>query len=277
MPVITEAEIEDRSKGDALSKGIAILQLLWFVVQLVARYPQKLPTTLLEIDTLAVAALSCISYCMWWKKPKDVGLPHLVQWKLPSPPPNKLTYKYVIIILPALVLIYLHRDSSKRTEIRWYTFLFGPILSVMSFDIVISASAAATHRVPSLGSYDNSRDDLLVLLIGCLGGILFGGVHCLGWDFLFQKHREQMLWRVSSLAIAGVPATILLLGTVVVFARLSKGTSTVLTVALITFFIYIPTRLILLGLMVLSMRSMPAGVYDTVAWTAYVPHFTMLS
>src|SRR5258708_2035456 len=64
MPVITEAEIQDRSKGDALSKGIAILQLLWFVAQLVARYlPHCHPATPLEIDTLAVALLSCISYC----------------------------------------------------------------------------------------------------------------------------------------------------------------------------------------------------------------------
>ncbi|KAG2136378.1 uncharacterized protein EDB93DRAFT_788545 [Suillus bovinus] len=77
MPIIVEADIEDRSKGDALSKGIAILQLVWFVLQLVARYVQNLPVTLLELDTLAVAALIGIAYCFWWKKPKDVGRPHL--------------------------------------------------------------------------------------------------------------------------------------------------------------------------------------------------------
>ena len=98
MPAITEAEIADRSKGDALSKGIAILQLLWFVVQLVARYGQNLPTTLLEIDTLAVAILSCIAYRMWWKKPKDVGCPYPVHWKAASPP-TSLAYEYVVNIL----------------------------------------------------------------------------------------------------------------------------------------------------------------------------------
>ncbi|KAG2074525.1 hypothetical protein BDR04DRAFT_1126827 [Suillus decipiens] len=73
MPVIMQADIEDRSKGDALSKGIAILQLVWFVLQLVARYVQNLPMTLLELDTLAVATLASIAYGFWWKKPKDVG------------------------------------------------------------------------------------------------------------------------------------------------------------------------------------------------------------
>ncbi|KAG2354840.1 hypothetical protein BDR07DRAFT_1189119, partial [Suillus spraguei] len=81
MPVITQADIEDRSKGDTLSKGIAILQLAWFVLQLVTRYVQNLPITLLEIDTLAAAALTGIAYGFWWKKPKDVGRPYTVHWK----------------------------------------------------------------------------------------------------------------------------------------------------------------------------------------------------
>jgi hypothetical protein len=73
MPDIAEADILDRSKGDELSKSVAILQLAWFVIQLIARWVQKLPVTLLEVDTLAVAALTCIAYAWWWKKPKDVG------------------------------------------------------------------------------------------------------------------------------------------------------------------------------------------------------------
>jgi hypothetical protein len=34
---ITEKEIKDRSKGDILSKGFAILQTGWFVLQCIAR------------------------------------------------------------------------------------------------------------------------------------------------------------------------------------------------------------------------------------------------
>ncbi|KAG2098747.1 uncharacterized protein F5147DRAFT_815703 [Suillus discolor] len=99
MPIIVEADIEDRSKGDALSKGIAILQLAWFVLQLVARYIQNLPVTLLELDTLAVAALTSIAYGFWWKKPKDVGRPHAVYWRATASPPRKLAYEYVVNIL----------------------------------------------------------------------------------------------------------------------------------------------------------------------------------
>ncbi|KAG0709242.1 hypothetical protein DFH29DRAFT_978808 [Suillus ampliporus] len=98
MLIITKAEIEDRSKGDGLSKGIAILQLVWFVIQLVAHYVQNLPITLLEIDILAVAALTCISYGLWWKKPKDVGCPCIVHWKATGSP-SKLAYECVVNIL----------------------------------------------------------------------------------------------------------------------------------------------------------------------------------
>jgi len=47
--------IMDRSKGDALSKGIAILQTGWFILQCIARKIQGLAVTELEVVTLAFA------------------------------------------------------------------------------------------------------------------------------------------------------------------------------------------------------------------------------
>ncbi|KAG1736268.1 hypothetical protein EDD22DRAFT_787537, partial [Suillus occidentalis] len=84
MPVITEADIEDRSQGDGLYGCIAILQLLWFI----ARTAQGLPVTLLEIDTLGVVALACIAYAFWWKKPKDIRRPYIVHWNSEATDPS---------------------------------------------------------------------------------------------------------------------------------------------------------------------------------------------
>jgi hypothetical protein len=101
MPVITEAEIRDRSNGDMLSKCVAIFQLLWFIIQIIVRYVQKLPVTLLEIDTLGVAALTCISYGFWLNKPKDARVPYIVHWRgaTAPPPAGSLDSEYVIIII----------------------------------------------------------------------------------------------------------------------------------------------------------------------------------
>ncbi|KIK42240.1 hypothetical protein CY34DRAFT_12499 [Suillus luteus UH-Slu-Lm8-n1] len=100
IPTITEAEIKDRSKGDGISKCVTILQLVWFIIQLIARYAEDLPVTLLEIDTLGVAALACIAYGFWWKKPKDIGHPYIVHWnsEVTAPEPDSDIYQYVINI-----------------------------------------------------------------------------------------------------------------------------------------------------------------------------------
>ena len=42
---ISEEDIKDRSKGDILSKLIAILQTTWFILQCIARAQQRLTLT----------------------------------------------------------------------------------------------------------------------------------------------------------------------------------------------------------------------------------------
>lgn len=75
FPTITADQIEDKSKGDALSKGIALLQLTWFIVQIIARAAQGLAVTELELTTAALAGLNSIMYIFWWNKPRDVRFP----------------------------------------------------------------------------------------------------------------------------------------------------------------------------------------------------------
>jgi len=72
FPRISKAEILDKSKGDAVSKGVVILQTGWFVMQCIARGVQGLPITELELVTVAFAALSFVIYLLWWEKPLNV-------------------------------------------------------------------------------------------------------------------------------------------------------------------------------------------------------------
>lgn len=75
FPTITEDEISDRSKGDALSKGIALLQISWFIAQVLARGQQNLAISELELTTAALAGLNSIMYLCWWSKPLAVRFP----------------------------------------------------------------------------------------------------------------------------------------------------------------------------------------------------------
>ncbi|KAJ7704571.1 hypothetical protein B0H17DRAFT_894713, partial [Mycena rosella] len=75
LSAITKINIEDimdKSKGDSLSKGIVLVQGLWFAVQCLARLSQCLPITTLEVTTLAFAVVNIFTWLLWWGKPLDV-------------------------------------------------------------------------------------------------------------------------------------------------------------------------------------------------------------
>jgi hypothetical protein len=65
-------EIQDRSKGDGLSKALAVGQTGWFIAQCISRWAAGLAITEMELVTLAFAALNGLIYFLWWNKPLDV-------------------------------------------------------------------------------------------------------------------------------------------------------------------------------------------------------------
>jgi hypothetical protein len=71
-PSISEEEIQDRSKGDYLSKAIVLVQASWFIAQCIVRAAHRLEITELEVATVAYAVLTGVTYYLWWKKPLDV-------------------------------------------------------------------------------------------------------------------------------------------------------------------------------------------------------------
>ncbi|KAF8331703.1 uncharacterized protein EI90DRAFT_2871537, partial [Cantharellus anzutake] len=81
---ITQKEILDRSKGDAFSKIITVLQLLWFITQYAERWANHLHRSQLETMALAYVALYIFVYVLWWEKPINVQFPIHVMQKSPS-------------------------------------------------------------------------------------------------------------------------------------------------------------------------------------------------
>jgi hypothetical protein len=188
-----------------------------------------------------------------------------------------------------IVLIRLH---SRRVDVKFPTESWGhllatciyPFASLMGFRTQDIPHAAHSHRVSSVGGYDMNKDSVsrafIRLLTGCFSGAVFGGIHCLGWNVLFQGHAEQLLWRAASLAIVSAPVSILpLWGYVFWVDSLGEFNSTfaiskmfALLVPLASIFIYIVARIILIVLIMMSFQSLPPGTYDTVAWTNFIPH-----
>ncbi|KAF7337373.1 hypothetical protein MSAN_02263300 [Mycena sanguinolenta] len=88
---VNEEDIMYKSKGDALSKGVALLQVLWFTVQCFARVHQDLVVTQLEVATLAFAVLNIFIWFLWWNKPLDVQRPIVVGPPTPRLPNTEIT------------------------------------------------------------------------------------------------------------------------------------------------------------------------------------------
>jgi hypothetical protein len=104
--------------------------------------------------------------------------------------------------------------------------------------------------------------------------MIFGGIHCIGWSFSFPSHTEQELWRISSIAITGVPLIL------VVFFFISNNLDIGPDIFAIPFFIVLPplpilyllSRIVLLVLAFMALRSLPHSALQTVQWTTFMPH-----
>ncbi|KAF9542832.1 hypothetical protein CPC08DRAFT_650076, partial [Agrocybe pediades] len=73
---VTEERINDHSKADGFAKGLALLQMFWFIAQCVARFFDKnFILTEIELATAALALLSLVMYFLWWNKPFNAGIP----------------------------------------------------------------------------------------------------------------------------------------------------------------------------------------------------------
>jgi Sec-independent protein translocase protein TatA len=79
LPDIPADELNDKSKGNSLTKTLACLQATWFCIACLARVIQGLPLSLFELNTFTHAVCTVIVYVIWWKKPLDVERPLLIK------------------------------------------------------------------------------------------------------------------------------------------------------------------------------------------------------
>ncbi|KIJ08386.1 hypothetical protein PAXINDRAFT_23589, partial [Paxillus involutus ATCC 200175] len=241
---ITEAEINDRSKSDGLGKAILVIQLSWFILQIVARGMNHLAITLLEIDTLAMAALSFLLFFFWWSKPMAPGRPHTFYLMPTSMLRDAREIRRFVVIYGLQALI--------PRELRARTFVGGgSILSDIWREEIVGGR---------LGSGEVDRKYGLSALL--IVWVIFGALHLIAWDFQFPSQAEKIIWRVASLTLVASPCVFFL----------TFKSDFMAVIALFVVCIGVVARVVLLVVMLASLRYLPASAYQTVSWTSYVPH-----
>jgi hypothetical protein len=249
FPSITEKQIRDRSKGDALTKAIVLAQLVWFLAQCIARGASGLPLTELELITTAQALFCILIYAAWWNKPLDITCYEPVSRS---------------------------NDTKEKRFGNWKP--PSGILQEATRFFASSIRLEQSPRVPTFfsGSYFSGPDGPILMMV-YLAGTIFGGIHCVAWNFYFLSRTEQLLWRICSAYVAASTFLALIwnLGAftdvwMTKYFHIIVIAQTIL--AGLGMLVYAAARLTLLFLSFYALRDLPPDSYLTVRWTKFLPH-----
>ena len=406
FPMITAREIEDKSKGDILSKTLAILQTTWFMVQCIARGVQGLALTELELVTLALAGLNAATYFFWWHKPLGVQEPIKIYLKktehrktrvglqavresqtdgvtltemlitvseflICSSSSTEQTSVFMVVPVFLIVLfsvsllgpfplvvamllgmmktnppseeeslsgnrrlvavrmnVALHKFRHALTSpiITFFLGLFkrtggmGDIRSLSGFLISLyiifpllfillialllllpffilfflisflftsvfriittDAISPGARTVPAFYAPTTRSDRYSRMIVFAFFGVIFGGLHAIGWYFEYPTHSERTIWRVTSLSITAIPLVVAPIDYFIANRKINPHRSKLVETSLLALdlimtlllFLYVPARLSLIAQALALLRAQPRIAFVSVNWTRYIPH-----
>ncbi|KAI9462143.1 hypothetical protein F5148DRAFT_233795 [Russula earlei] len=281
FPRIAKMEIEDKSKGDIVSKTLVVLQTSWFVTQCIARGVQGLPVTELELVTVAFATLNFVMYLLWWDKPLNVQCGVRVYKKRSMEEPiddgcveaarfwaalwDALSDLPAAIVRgPSLI------SGTELIDAPWLVrVLVWPLakpFTIMDGEGNVNLKRVHTFYPDKWATGDDIPGPFAGFTIAAIA-LAFGGIHCVGWSFAFPSNTEQILWRVASVSIIVVPPLFMFLMFVYVRLEFDSGYYGILITG-----VYMLSRLALLVLPFLCLRSLPPAAYHDVHWASFIPH-----
>jgi hypothetical protein len=284
-PMVTKKEIDDRSKGDFLSKSIAVFQTTWFIVQCIARGVAKITLTQMELATLAFSVLNIILCMLWWNKPLGVAYPFPVYYRSAVYTPTLRSPSSPLFLQPSTFTRF-RADLSKRFTDKG---IFAPIyiLIIDPFILVRSCveglitcdslplSYAQKFRVPTFYSPPPPDDrDMVAIFFGLCVGVIFGGIHCVGWSFGFPTVKEQYIWRTSAATITAIPLVVFFIvdNTRTTDSCFHHFTGLRSLSIYILILLYCVSRVALLVLPALALRSLTHEALLEFNWSSFIPH-----
>ncbi|KAK3625062.1 hypothetical protein LTR56_013643 [Elasticomyces elasticus] len=290
---LTDEIIHDKGNADATAKLFALLQSAWFVAQSIMRAVHNLPLSPLESMTLGYIPLFAVTYFYWWVKPKDIEVPSEVD--LPSMTAEQYITFQNLCISEAF-------DAENRPEQYslwqiWYLTprIFEKVEAEKELEKALQEGDAkqriyALHfsTCPNRGCADckrlrpsTYRPKKEVVLshwdprlyhsklwpITCLFGVSFGALHLVSWDTSFPTHVEAWLWRAAAITSMVTLFTFMQFEKVVV-----RWQDPLMLVKIVSPFLYLVSRLIMLGGAIAAFRACDPAIYETYVVSTYWVH-----
>jgi hypothetical protein len=265
LPFISKAELNDKNKSDNLVRAIAMVQILWMVIQIIVRASRHLAISQLELAVVAFAVCAILIYGLNWEKPKGVQTPHTV-----------LQYREDI---PKEVLAVLGKE---RTDMELSTFhnIFRILLMVVKWnnprDIQFPGSPIPNSLISDSHVWGGTFEALGLFI----GGTLFGVIHVAAWKFVFPSLAETRLWRSASIISATVPLFVALIAYGMEFLDRDEISDTLdfiifrssgPVILVISIVLYISARLFLIIEILRTLCFFLPSAYIA-TWAANVPH-----
>lgn len=271
-----------KGKADALVKLVTIMQILWVLIQSIARRSQHLPLTTLEISTLAYIPCAILSYALWWNKPYEPteSVDLVISTRLSEEgaldtrsdtrrPSDKLTsMRNCNHGKNNATSRKIEREKSLLLTERYEKFSITHQCTEMLFSSRLSLGKLA---IPPTAVF-----------------LVIGSIHLAAWDFEFPSTTERWLWRACSLTITAIVPLSWLITAVILRVKTGRWwdgseckeehvkcrmTSRIcMCIQGVAIAIYGIARLYLLVEVFMGLRSSPGGVYKTVVWGDFIPH-----
>lgn len=181
---LDENDINDKAKADWFLKSIAVAQISWLILSVIVRAVRKLPISQLEICASAFAVLAIATYFANWPKPKDVGTS--VRFRVLADTYQCEAQKY-------------HGEPFFRRQIKPSGTLGAVVGCRIENDFVRLDGWLPTMAIAM-----------------AISTSVFGGLHCLAWNFEFPTKAELGTWMVASVLSATIPTFALLVNIVFV-------------------------------------------------------------
>ncbi|QIW94488.1 hypothetical protein AMS68_000006 [Peltaster fructicola] len=183
VPPLTSAEVMDKSKADLVSKIVAIFQICYFVIVVIARAGQRLPVSQLELGACAFVPYAIAIYLFSHDKVKSAR----------------------VVAEVGRISAQSATELSRSGHYLYSVFLYG------YKEVDGSCVSNSDYEDSDNTSYGFG------LYIPVLASIPFGSIHIAAWNFDFSSQVDAQSWRIASIVIT-LALPYLVMTTVVVAA-----------------------------------------------------------
>jgi hypothetical protein len=241
LPDIPVDHLIDQSKSDVFTKLIAAIQVFSTIIQVIVRHIKGLAISQLELAVTAFATCAAFTYLLSLHQLKGVRTVRVLDTD-----GEKISFEKG------------YKIYSKVDNRAW---LSG---TVEKSHFLSGGLKAISNDVFQGGRWCSP--------FLCIGGTIFGAVHCCGWYFGFPTLQEQMLWRIASVLTTCIPVLDL-----IIFFLTEKYIPDSMLTSLILFWgfilFYIISRVFIMVEAFRSLFYLPASAF-VATWADNIPHLS---